>query len=105
MREFFSRTKNNPVLFAEALFFKPPQVIQDIRDPGIKGRIDKQKMEKKAQREEKNKARLDGLAQAEESDEDEFGLDSLVDSKAWEEKENKVLQDYYPEREKQNDVN
>jgi len=94
MRKFFKHCESNPVLYAEALFFKKRQTLDEIKDPGHKRKMDQIKEQKRAERERKRTQKRTGDIFG-EPDSDEEYVNSLNEAK-WTEEEIKLLQDNYP---------
>jgi len=94
MRKFFKHCESNPVLYAEALFFKKRQTLDEIKDPGHKRKMDQIRDQKKAERERKRMQKRTGDIFG-EPDSDEEYVNSLNEAK-WTELEIRLLQDNYP---------
>lgn len=95
IREFFAKSKSNPVLFCEILFYKTPHAVDDINEPGIVHQRILEKNERESRRGRRHQRNaIDNMDDDDFDDEDDY---QLLDSNMapWTDPEDKLLRDHY----------
>ena len=98
VREFFVKSKNNPVLFCEILFYKTNAAVDDINEPGAVHQQQREKAERESRRQARRN-RIEGMdnldAMDDDFDDEEEYQQLDVDMTPWTDEEDKILRDNY----------
>merc|ERR1712228_350193 len=107
VREFFIKSKENPVLFCEILFHKTPHALDDINEPGSVHQKIIEKAEKESRRQNRRNDDMDNaldIAMDDDFDDEEEYEQLDIDMTPWSEAEDALLRNYFGTYSQQSNV-